>query len=123
MQLTKMVSEHGLKAEYGLRGIRTFPWQDVVAPFGSGYCVVDPGTETLRHVNSPADEEELFVGCSGTGVVLLGDERITIGAGDQIYIPVGVEHSIVNETEEEFAFFTIWWNSECVDEYNKTHTE
>lgn len=122
MQLTKLIQEQDVKAEYGLKGVRTFPWQGVVAPFGSGYCIVAPQSETFRHVNEPADEEELFIGCQGKAIVLLGEKRITVQAGDQIYIPRGVPHSILNESqEEEFHFFTIWWNSECVAAYERAN--
>ncbi|GAD90002.1 hypothetical protein VHA01S_031_00150 [Vibrio halioticoli NBRC 102217] len=124
MQLTKLLQEQDVKEEYGLKGVRTFPWSGVVAPFGSGYCIVSPQSETFRHVNEPSDEEELFVGCQGRAVVLLGDKRIPIQAGDQIYIPRGVPHSILNESnEDEFHFFTIWWNSQCVKEYQQANLQ
>jgi oxalate decarboxylase/phosphoglucose isomerase-like protein (cupin superfamily) len=121
MQLTKLINEQTIKAEYGLCGVRTFPWKDVVAPFSSGYCIVAPGTETFRHVNEPSDEEELFIGCQGSATVLLGDQKIPMQAGDQIYIPKGMLHSILNDSDAEFHFFTVWWNSQCVDDYRKAN--
>ncbi len=124
MQLTKLIQEVDVKEEYGLKGVRTFPWQGVVAPFGSGYCIVAPGTETFRHVNEPSDEEELFIGCSGKALVLLGEKKIQIQAGDQIYIPRGLPHSILNESQEtDFHFFTIWWNSDCVESYQQANNK
>jgi len=118
MQLTKLIAEQDLKAEYGLTGVRTFPWQGVVAPFGSGYCIVAPNSETYRHVNEPSDEEELFIGCQGEAVVRLGDRDIAIKAGDQVYIPRNIVHSIVNQSRDQaFHFFTVWWNQACVDDY------
>lgn len=118
MQLTKLIDEQEVKAEYGLKGVRTFPWQGVKAPFGSGYCIVATSSETFRHVNEPSDEEELFIGCQGRAIVHLGEQRIPIKAGDQIFIPRNVPHSIINEDDEkEFHFFTVWWNRDCVDDY------
>jgi oxalate decarboxylase/phosphoglucose isomerase-like protein (cupin superfamily) len=118
MQLTKLIADQEVKAEYGLTGVRTFPWSGVVAPFGSGYCIVAPNSETYRHVNEPSDEEELFIGCQGDAVVRLGEQQIAIQAGDQIYIPRGVAHSIVNpSTDQPFHFFTVWWNRSGVDDY------
>ena len=118
MQLTKLLADQKVKAEYGLTGVRTFPWSGVVAPFGSGYCIVAPNSETYRHVNEPSDEEELFIGCQGDAMVRLGEQQIAIQAGDQIYIPRGVAHSIVNQsTDQPFHFFTVWWNRSGVDDY------
>ena len=66
MEYVKKFETSKLKYEYGLDGIRTFPWEGIVPPFGGGYCIVRPGTSTLNHVNIPDDEDEMFIACRGT---------------------------------------------------------
>lgn len=106
----KLFDEQALHYEYGLDGIRTFPWEGVNTPIGSGYCIVRPHSETLRHVNEPADEDELFIGIQGQAFVVLNGRDFPIKQGDQVFIPRGTSHSIRNDGDQAFHFFTVWWN-------------
>ncbi len=117
MQCVKRFSTDDLKHEYGLDGIRTFPWDGVTPPFGGGYCIVRPGTSTLEHVNSPDDEEEMFIAVDGEGVVVLGTEEHRVSRGDIVMIARGVSHYVRNDSEKPFHFYTIWWNRGNVDAY------
>lgn len=112
--LLKKLSDQTLVHEYGLDGVRTFPWSGVNAPFGSAYCVVAPGTDSLEHVNAPADEDELFIVIAGQASVILGSDTYAVSAGDQIFIPQGVSHFVRNDSAQPFHFYTIWWNAEGV---------
>lgn len=113
----KFFAEQALHYEYGLDGIRTFPWADVNTPIGSGYCIVRPGTETLRHVNEPADEDELFVGIQGHAIVVMDGQEYPMTQGDQVFIPRGVSHYIRNDSAQPFHFFTVWWNQQGARAY------
>lgn len=117
--LTKRLAEQELKHEYGLDGVRTFPWPNVNAPFGAAYCIVAPKTESLNHVNSPADEDELFIVISGSACVIVGDKKFDVVSGDQIFLPRGESHYVRNDTEVPFHFYTIWWNGEGISQFQK----
>ncbi len=115
--LIKRIKEQTFVHEYGLDGVRTFPWVNVNAPFGSAYCVVAPGTDSLDHINSPSDEDELFVVIEGTAIVVLGEEEHTVNKGDQIFIPQGLRHFVRNNSSLPFHFYTIWWNADGVETF------
>ncbi len=106
----KFFSQQALHYEYGLDGIRTFPWENVNTPIGSGYCIVRPLTETLPHINQPNDEDELFVGIQGQALVVIEGKEYPFTQGDQIFIPRGSHHYVRNNSDQSFHFFTIWWN-------------
>ncbi len=108
--LLKKFSDQSLTHEYGLDGVRTFPWNNVNAPFGSAYCIVAPHSASLEHVNQPADEDELFIGIEGKAVVIVGDEAFEVTQGDQVFIPQGLRHFVQNDSDHPFHFYTIWWN-------------
>jgi len=117
MDYVRKFSESDLKYEYGLDGIRTFPWKGITPPFGGGYCIVRPGTETLAHVNSPDDEDEMFIAIAGTAEVVLDGKAQTISRGDIVMIPRGINHFVRNTTDEPFHFYTVWWNGGDVANY------
>lgn len=117
MDLIRKFSTDKLHYEYGLDGIRTFPWGGVAPPFGGGYCIVRPGDSTLAHVNSPSDEDEMFIAIQGSAEVILDGMATAIGQGDTVMIPRGMDHYIRNTSEEPFHFYTVWWSSEDVAKY------
>ncbi len=106
----KFFSQQALHYEYGLDGIRTFPWEKVNTPIGSGYCIVRPFSETLPHINQPDDEDELFVGIQGQALVVIDGQEYPFTQGDQVFIPRGSHHYVRNNSDESFHFFTVWWN-------------
>lgn len=115
--LIKRLADQELTQEYGLSGVRTFPWVNVDAPFGSAYCIVSPHTASLDHVNQPSDEDELFIAIEGNAVVIVGNEEFEIGKGDQVFIPQGQRHFVKNDTDNPFHFYTIWWNGDGVQRH------
>ena len=116
--LIKKLSEQTLTHEYGLDGVRTFPWNSVNAPFGSAYCVVAPHSSSLDHVNQPDDEDELFIGIEGTAVVIIGADEFEVTKGDQVFIPQGRRHFVRNDSDSPFHFYTIWWNGDGVEKFS-----
>lgn len=123
MELIRKFDDKNLHHEYGLDGIRTFPWDGVSPPFGGGYCIVQPGDDTFSHVNAPSDEDEMFVAIAGTADVILDGKAHTISQGDTVMIPRGTAHFISNNTAQPFHFYTIWWSSEDVARYQERETE
>jgi oxalate decarboxylase/phosphoglucose isomerase-like protein (cupin superfamily) len=122
MELIKKFSRDKLHFEYGLDGIRTFPWEGIEPPFAGGYCIVRPGDETLAHVNSPSDEDEMFIAIQGNAEVVLDGKATAISQGDIVMIPRGMDHFIRNTSEEPFHFYTVWWSSQDVARYQTAET-
>jgi quercetin dioxygenase-like cupin family protein len=60
-----------------------------------------PGAEVPKHTN--AVEHEQYV-LAGEYTVGLGDEEVTVSAGDSLFIPAGTVHWYRNEGDEEGAF-------------------
>ena len=116
-QLRRPFSSEQLKSEYGLEGIRLLPWTGLNVPFGGAYCIVRPGSSSLEHVNSPADEEELFVCVAGEASVVVGEQRFPARRGDVFFMPRGVSHYVANDGDEPFHFYALWWNKETAAEF------
>lgn len=121
LQLAKPFDAGALTFEYGLDGIRLLPWPGLNAPFGGAYCIVRPGSTSLEHVNSPDDEEELFICVAGCAEVIVGDERMAARQGDIIFIPRGVPHYVHNPSDEPFHFYAVWWNRQTAGRYLCEH--
>ena len=117
MKYIKKFCESDLKFEYGLDAVRTFPWSGITPPFGGGYCIVHPETDTLPHINSPNDEDEMFIAIQGTAYIVLNEIEHEISKGDIVMIPRGIHHFVRNKGKEAFHFYTIWWNDSEINNY------
>jgi quercetin dioxygenase-like cupin family protein len=60
-----------------------------------------PGADVPRHTNEVEHEQYVL---AGEYVVGLGDEEVTVAAGDSLLIPAGTVHWYRNESDEEGAF-------------------
>ncbi len=60
------------------------------------------GRTTTPHYHPKT--EEIYYILEGTGEMRLGDERRTVGPGDAIAIPPGIEHQITNSGTEVLKF-------------------
>ena len=58
----------------------------------SGYVALAPGEGMHRHTTGA--NEELLVFLGGKGEVVLGGERVTVLAGEALYIPPYTEHEV-----------------------------
>ncbi|MDB5796579.1 MAG: putative isomerase protein [Paucimonas sp.] len=117
MKLLKRFESEPASEEYGLRGWRTLPWEGLDLPFGAAYCIVAPHTDSLQHVNHPADEDELFICIRGNAYVVVGEQRQVAGPGDQFAIPRRQPHFISNPFDEPFHFYAVWWNPGLARDY------
>ncbi len=122
MQLARPFDLKDLRFEYGLDGVRLLPWPGASIPFGGAYCIVRPRSVSLHHVNSPEDEEELFVCISGKAQVVIGEESFEASQGNVFFIPRGVPHHVRNDTDTPFHFYALWWNKEIAEGYLEQRT-
>lgn len=92
---------------YGINILRTLPWEGVVTPpFESCWALLEPGQHTEANAHS---EAEIFIVVRGRGTFRVGDEERAVGEGDIVYAPPMVEHTVVNDGDEEFRMVSIWW--------------
>jgi mannose-6-phosphate isomerase-like protein (cupin superfamily) len=52
------------------------------------YVLVAPEPDRQQ----PHDDDEIYIGLEGTGVLEVGDEKIPIDVGEAIFVEAGVEH-------------------------------
>jgi len=62
------------------------------------HAVLKPGKEIETHIDP---YEEVYYLLSGRGVMTVGGERQEVAAGDAIWLPYGVPHSLINDGDED----------------------
>ena len=62
------------------------------------HAVLKSGKEIEAHVDP---YEEVYYLLSGRGVMTVGGERQEVAAGDAIWLPYGVPHSLLNDGDED----------------------
>lgn len=70
--------------------------------FEMGLCRLEAGAAHLRH-HHPA-RSEFHYAVSGTATLTIGEERFRAAPQTAFYIPRGVTHSILNDSDETFEF-------------------
>lgn len=65
-----------------------------------GYSVFKPGTSTadLSHAT-----EELAYIVSGSGLIRLDDEDVSVAAGQALYVPANIWHTVINPGPEDLV--------------------
>lgn len=79
-------------------------------------ALVPPGGETHPHIH--AQTEELYHFTAGSGLMLLGEERFPVQAGDTICIPPGTLHAVRNTAPVEMRILCA-----CCPPYSHDDTE
>jgi quercetin dioxygenase-like cupin family protein len=62
------------------------------------HAIIKSGREIEAHVDP---YEEVYYLLSGRGVMTVGGERQEVAAGDAIWLPYGVPHSLLNDGDED----------------------
>jgi len=62
------------------------------------YAVLKPGKVLESHIDP---YEEIYYLLQGQGVMTVDDEQQKVSAGDAIWLPYGVPHSLVNDGNED----------------------
>ncbi len=109
-----------LRHEYDLDAKRLLPWNSINAPFEGAWCVVRPKTRSMPHQH---DESELFITISGTAEVFIDGVPHSVQKGDLVSIPVGSEHYISNQTDEDFHMYTVFWSVESAQAFVEKEAE
>ena len=117
MEIRRLDRERFVEA-YGLIGQALLPWAALNAPFEGAWCVVRAGTTSVEHAHH---EYEIFVGVSGRAELCAGDERTEFTVGDIVHFRPGVPHYLVNTGEEDFEYYSIWWDAEMSERFMARH--
>lgn len=57
---------------------------------------------------SPHDQDEIYIVQTGTGTLVRGDEMISFGPGDALFVAAGVEHHFV-DFSDDFGTWVIFY--------------
>lgn len=114
MQVFRKMNWGALVHEYELDGSRLLPWEGLKSPFGGAWCVVRPGTESRRHSH---DEYEMFIAIDGKARIRVGEAFVSAEKGDLIMLPLDTEHSVINDSTEDFHFYSIWWDKQSATNF------
>lgn len=103
-----------LTRAYGLEMKLLYPWDGFTAPFEGGWCVLRPGDKSVAHAHH---EHEIFIGMSGRATIVTPDRRYDLAGGDIAFLRPGIKHYLVNETDDDFSYYAIWWDREMSEEF------
>jgi len=70
--------------------------------FSMGYVTLEPKGGQVPWHNQ--EQEEVYFVVTGTGEMCLGDEKMTLTAGQAVYIPIGVFHQLTNIGDDILNF-------------------
>jgi quercetin dioxygenase-like cupin family protein len=65
---------------------------------GFWQTVVNPNIALPPH--SHEDEEQIYFILEGNGVVTVGGEKERVKKGDAIYLPIGINHGFINDSDK-----------------------
>ena len=93
MELVKQVEEHVGKAAEKFYKTTLFRSDTLLL----GLNCLEPGQSQLPHDHTHQDKFYFVV--EGNGRFWLGEERIIASAGEVVWVPAGVVHGVVNESD------------------------
>ncbi|WP_340620922.1 cupin domain-containing protein [Xenorhabdus siamensis] len=114
MTVLRKMNWNELKHEYDLDGSRLLPWEGLQSPFGGAWCIVRAGTTSRLHAH---DEFEMFIAIEGTAQIKVGNDIYMASKGDLIRIPLDFEHHVINNSNQDFHFYSIWWSQDSASKF------
>ena len=61
----------------------------------------------MHEAHAHDDHEEVFVIVGGRGAVRFGDEVLPVREGDAIFVPIGTNHGLINDSDDWLDFLAI----------------
>lgn len=104
--------------EYDLDGSRLLPWPGYSMPIGGAWCVVRPHTQSESHTQI---DQEVFIGIKGNAKLVIGDAVYPFTMGDVAAIPKHTDHYVLNDTDEDFHFYVVWWDEHSAGRFLREH--
>ncbi|MFJ1755060.1 cupin domain-containing protein [Kitasatospora sp. NPDC088134] len=109
-----------LKHENGLDAQRLLPWAALNAPFEGSWCVIRPGTASTAHAHH---EYEIFIAVGGEAFLESEGGREPFRVGDVVHFRPGQEHRVVNESDQDFEMYSIWWDEDMSARFGARHRD
>jgi mannose-6-phosphate isomerase-like protein (cupin superfamily) len=100
--------------EYGLHTQRLFPWDAMNAPFESSWALAMPRTRSKLHSHH---EHEIFIAIRGSAAIEIDGEQTPFRAGDICFFQPGRKHRLLNDGDQEFMFYSVWWDQEMAEKF------
>jgi mannose-6-phosphate isomerase-like protein (cupin superfamily) len=110
------LDSENLLHEYGLDTQRLFPWDVLNAPFEASWALARPNTRSELHSHH---EHEIFVAVRGSAVIECDGDETPFKAGDVAHFIPGKRHRLLNDGDDEFMFYSVWWDEEMSEKFIK----
>ena len=110
------LDSENLLHEYGLDTQRLFPWDVLNAPFEASWALARPRTRSQLHSHH---EHEIFVAVRGSAVIECDGDETPFKAGDVAHFIPGKQHRLLNDGDDEFMFYSVWWDEEMSEKFIK----
>jgi len=114
----RSMDRDNLCAEYGALTQRLLPWDALNAPFEGSWAVIEPGTASEPHSHH---EYEIFIATAGTAIVEADGERRPFKVGDVAFMPPNSYHTVINDGDVDFIFYSVWWDPEMSARFTERH--
>ncbi|WP_268799651.1 cupin domain-containing protein [Pseudomonas huanghezhanensis] len=118
MHSLKTLHRKMFKFENNLFSHRLLPWPELNAPFEGSWCVIDAHTSSSPHCHH---EYEIFIALKGNAFIISEGKKTLFKAGDVVHFPPNLQHSVINESDETFEMFSIWWDEEMARKFSQRH--
>lgn len=118
MHSLKVLNRETLKLENNLLSQRLLPWAELNAPFEGSWCVINAHTSSSLHAHH---EYEIFIALKGNAFILSENNKTAFNAGDIVHFPPNLQHSVINESDEPFEMYSIWWDEEMTKKFSQRH--
>ncbi len=73
---------------------------------GGMFGLLPPGTQVPYHYHNK--RESVITIISGNGIEVMDGEEIPISAGDVFFIPAGVKHTTINNSEKDLRYLEFY---------------
>jgi len=73
---------------------------------GGMFGLLPPGTQVPYHYHNK--RESVITVISGEGIEVMDGEEIPISTGDVFFIPVGVKHTTINNSENDLRYLEFY---------------
>lgn len=67
---------------------------------------LNPREATRGH--SHADQDEVYIFTKGSGRMVMDEDNFAVSEGDSVYVPAGVFHKVINESDIPLTFLAIF---------------
>lgn len=116
----RTLDRENLTPAYGLDSERLLPWPALNAPFEGAWCVLRAGDESTPHSHH---EYEIFIAMAGRAALEVDGTRYPFVTGDIVHLPPGCTHHVVNGSQHDFEYYSIWWDAEMSTAFLARHVE